>query len=268
MKTGPIQKSPYWRYIHLRTVLKTIRKEAKASKATFSILCYGSASYGFNPANHGKLDDLDLFMIVPTGITVKGLLVSINRQFSKGLDLHESHIRHLLSGGCEMCRFYCSMDGVKVGFRVIPYHVLLGVSFRPGINGPLRNIARFGQSRIVTDNEWSFALKGYVPVVYENYSEVVGDEQVLTVVQRVISEGDSHLGAFGRKILAAHCVYEAPGLHTSHATARILEYFVQISLSWQPKLTNDQMIDSIMRAEKFSKSFRKRLSKDIDWFRA
>ncbi len=261
MSSEPSERSPYRRYRLLRRLLKRIKAEAICHETPFSILCYGSASYGFNPENPSKLDDLDLFMIVPTGICSDELMAAIKKLFPEGLTIKEGHIRHLLSGDCEMCRLYCQMEGVKIGFRLIHHHVLVGVSHPSGSEMRVRNIASVGQPRIVTDQEWSFALRGYVPVTYENYSEQVDDEHLLTVVQRVFSEGKTHLGAFGRKLLTTHVVYEAPGQKMSSIFRRIWSLFVGLSLGSHPEISDDDIINSIMRAEKFSERFRAKLRK-------
>lgn len=256
--------SPYRRYLHLRSLLREIQTRAKAYLAPFSILCYGSASYGFNPRNHGKFDDLDLFMITPNGIGADEIIASGRQLFPEEFEVNEHHVRHLSRGECDMCRLYCRLDGVKIGFKLMPHDVLMEVSHPSGSSRPVRNVASIGQSRIMIDREWSFSLNTYVPVTYENYNETIEGEKVLTVVQRVFSEGNTHLGALGRKLLTAHRVYNAPNQGMEVGLRNIWQTFVSLSLANHPELSNEQIIASIMRAEKFSRSSRAKFSRIID----
>jgi hypothetical protein len=257
-------ESPRVRYSRLKKTLRALKVRAKLQDVPFSILCFGSGSYGLNPTNPGKFDDLDLFMVVPTGIEPEDVIRTIRKLFPKDLLMNEDHIINMLTGECDMCRLYARVGGVKVGFRLIHHHTLVEVSYSAGCNKPLRNIASLGQSRILSDEEWSFVHRAYAAVMFESYSKMVAGEQVLTVLQRVFSADKTCLGTLGRKLLTCHVVYESKTQNINSILLRIWKMFVDISLMHHGKLSNDDIINSITRSERFSKGFRVRLSRIID----
>jgi len=172
----------------------------------------------------------------------------------------------MCGGQWEMCRMYGRVDGVKLGFRLVCQDTFESFSSESGSEKKIRNVAAVGSSRIVKDAEWSFASWKYVPI--ELPSEVLKKEkeELLSVDHHVFSKEKRRLGALGRKLLTCKVVYD----HSRKARTvlgSVWMIFVRQCRSEHPEIPDAEIVKAIMRSEKFSPAFRRRLMRIISSFR-
>src|SRR3989344_5885232 len=71
MKERFLTLSPQNRLAHMTQLAHRFGNMATCLHAPFTILVYGSSSYGLNLKHHGYLDDIDLFLIIPREISAE-----------------------------------------------------------------------------------------------------------------------------------------------------------------------------------------------------
>ncbi len=259
MKPNFLSLPPCKRYKRMLRLNHVFATNAKVLNAPFSIISYGSVSYGFNRRNRGHLDDMDFFLVVPKESSVEDFIETVEKVFISKIQVVRAHLLELFKGGCDICRMYGHVDGVKISFRVMRHDVFAAICSPSGSVSPMRNIAALGQSRIIVDREWSFRLKRYVRITYPHEYQSLEGETVLMVVHSVFSKRRTRLGALGRKLLMARATYEADGQDIASLLLKLWEIFVDHSLRFHPDLAAAEIVNSIIRSERFSNAFRERL---------
>jgi hypothetical protein len=111
--------SPQNRFARLSQLVQRFESNATRLSAPFTILVYGSASYGLNLKYYGHLDDIDLFLIISREHPAKDILQVARKVFETDFDISVEHLQHLQEGLWEMSRMYGSIGGIKVGFRIM-----------------------------------------------------------------------------------------------------------------------------------------------------
>lgn len=248
------------RLLRLRHLIETFANNARTLDAPFSVLSYGSANYGLNESNQGKLDDLDFFLIIDRNVDPEEFLFVVEMVFLTRLQIQTPHLHTLLQGGCDICRMYGLVDDIKVGFRIMCLDAFEDVCGK-GFGRMVRNVASIGQSRILDDEEWHFRLRHYVPILYPHRYTRIGEEDVLEVLHYCFSKKSTRLGPLGRKLLSASVTFEASGHKVSASLHSLWNTFVKISKQSKRHITPNQIVDSIMRSERFSPEFRAKLCK-------
>jgi hypothetical protein len=262
MQPSFLSLCPFRRFQRMAKLQRVFHGNAGLLEAPYSILIYGSASYGYNRKGRSKLDDMDFILIIPRSIDPKGFIEITEKVFLTKLQIPDGHLDELLQGKCDICRMYGQVDGVRMGFRIICSDTFASLCTDEGSIKPLRNIAIMGSSRIVKDKEWSMKLRRYIKSMYQHEFKQVADADVLLVEQTVFSARKDRLGAFGRKLLTVKVIYDSDGTMT-HLRS-LWKLFVGHSLRFHGALTNDEIIDSIFRSERFSNYFRQKLRLLID----
>ena len=250
--------SPRDRFTEMSLTVKEFRDRARKIGAKFIILVYGSASYGFRRSQHGDLDDIDLIWIVPRWSVPTELMSLAKQVFNTDLDIGPEELSELLSGKWEMCRMYGENNGIRLGFRILCSDTFNLLRSSSGSTSTVRNVAKFGQSRIVVDVEWSIKHWRYVPIELEHNVISGNTNDMLLVNHHVFSDEIGRLGALGRKLLSSSIVYD-PFKDAEHTLDAIWKIYISRCLEVHPDLKADEIIDSIMRSERFSHTFRSRL---------
>lgn len=231
--------------------------------APFSIVSYGSASYGYNRANHGKLDDLDFFLVISRETTVVELLHYASLTFLTKMEASETHIESVLKGDHDICRMYGIVDGIKVGFRVICHDTFTRVCSKEGACSPVRNINLLGQTHVINEKEWNFKLGRYVDLVYKHeYVQVEGSDAVM-IEHYCFSRKRRRLGTLGRKFLSSTLVYEAETHCVQASLQSLWSVFSHSARHYQPGLSAENIVSTIFRSERFSPEFKVRLCKMV-----
>ncbi|MCE9643743.1 hypothetical protein K8Q93_00630 [Candidatus Parcubacteria bacterium] len=263
MSTLFLSLEPKKRFQRMRQLLQNFKQRAVETSAPFGILAYGSVSYGFNGLHYGKLDDIDLFLIVPRVLSAKNILDAAKEVFQTEFDLSLLHMEQMLAGKWDMCRMYGKKGDVKLGFRLLCRDVFDHISSPQGMQGSILNVAKLGSSRIIADVEWSLPEWKYISTELDHFTiKEEGDESIV-VLHHVFSPRGERLGALGRKLLTCTVVHD-PTSHLSQGLEEVWKSFVQACLAQHPSLETSAIIDAVMRSEKFSISFRKRLTKTIE----
>lgn len=262
MRSVFLSKPPLSRLSDMRVLLEEFRNNATKLSADFSILVYGSASYGFKESMFGNLDDIDLFLVIPRGISTDAIINTAEKVFQTKLDINPSHLQQLLCGGWDMCRMYGETKGIRLGFRILCDDIFSSLCTSNGSTSAIRNIAKIGQSRIVIDVEWSIPEWRYLPIELEHGVINHESESLLLVNHHVFSSSRDRLGALGRKLLTCTVVHDTT--QATEGLEQIWKMYVQTCLKHHSNLSNAEIISSIMRSEKFSDSFSEKLSQAIN----
>lgn len=243
----------------LKSLLHVFQQNAKTIELPFSIIAYGSSSYGFNRRNHGKLDDLDFFLIVPRTINPEQFISNVQMVFLTKISIQMAHLQSVLAGAYDICRMYGQVGGIKIGFRIMCSDTFTSICSQAGSVKPIRNIASIGQSRIVKDKEWNFKIARYVPIIYQNEFRSLNGEDVLLVIHYCFSKRRNRLGPLARKLLMGTVVFEADGQQTITNLHDLWVMFVRNSLKYRPNLSPASIVESIIRSERFSSVFKAKL---------
>jgi hypothetical protein len=262
MKITFLSLPPFRRFQLMCKLTKVFATNARVLSVPFMILSYGSVSYGFHPRNHGKLDDLDFFLVIPRDTDLFEFAATMERVFLSPIQLSFAHLASVLSGKYDMCRMYGLVNGVKVGFRIMCQDTLETIATPQGSLNQIRNVASIGQSRIVTDKEWSFTLRRYVRITYPHDYQKLGSEQILLVLHSVFSKEGKRLGALGRKLLTMTVVHDVENTAAS-LLSNIWSMFVQNSEKYCPNASDADIVNSIMRSERFSDGFKRKLREKV-----
>lgn len=258
MRNNFLAKPPEERHKVMTSLVGEFRTRAFKLNAPFTILVYGSASYGLKPSKFGHLDDIDLILVIPRELSVEEILRMAEEVFQTQFDVEPDHVHSLQKREWDMCRMYGESKGVRLGFRLLCVDTFVFLNSPDGQSADVRNVAKVGQSRIVVDVEWSVKQWKYVPMELESVVIERGDSTLLVVNHYVFSKGIEHLGALGRKLLTCTVVYD-PTKKSKQILQAIWRTYVQSCLKHQPTVSTGEIIDSVMRAEKFSLTFRRRL---------
>lgn len=259
MNTSFLTLSPSRRAKKLKSLLHIFQQNARVMAVTFSVIAYGSSSYGFNSKNHGKLDDLDIFLVIPRDTDPEWLIMTVQMVFLTKINIKIEHLKAVISGTYDICRMYGQVRGIKIGFRIVCDDIFTSITTRKGSIVPVRNIASIGQSRIVTDKEWNFRLCKYVPIVYRNDYERLDGEDVLLVLQYCFPKRRHRLGPLARKLLVGTVVFDADNQKVARKLQDLWVLFIENSLRYNRDLTPLQIVNSIIRSDRFSISFKSKL---------
>ncbi len=262
MRATFLSLSPLKRFQKLLALVKKFRDSASANKVPFAILIYGSASYGFKEKKHGTLGDIDLFLIIPRDLPVENLIQTAQSVFQCKLEISSSHLTEMTSGSWDICRMYGEAEGVKLGFRLMCIDTLLSVCSSSGATADVRNVAIIGSSRIIVDQEWSMVEQKYVHTELEHREIRHSHGNLLLVNQYIFSPKKERLGALGRKLLTSNAVYDPFG-QIRKSLLMIWVMFVELSLNKNTQVPVKDIINALIRSDRFSRSFRKKLSQRI-----
>jgi len=254
-----LSKPPSERFKKMILLLKKFKVRTKNCKAPFAILVYSSASYGFKKVHHGNLDDIDLFLVVPRELAALEIIKTAEKVFQTRFDIGQEHLQELLDGNWEMCRMYGETEGMRLGFRMLCTDTFNFLSTHKGHISTVRNVAHIGQSRIVVDVEWSVRQWRYVPTELKHTVIKRGTNNLLLVNHHVFSRNIERLGALGRKLLTCSIVYDLEN-KTEKSLKAIWRMYVQSCLRHNPDVSTKSIINSVMRSEKFSSAFRRKLA--------
>jgi len=240
---------------------------ASCIHAPFTILVYGSASYGFNDKQYGNLDDIDLFLIFPRKFPARDILKISEEIFQTDFDISPKHLQECLRGSWEMCRMYGHTQGIRLGFRLLCQDTFNFLCSNKGSVADIRNVAKIGSSRIIIDVEWSIKGWGYVPIELTHSLIWRGEESLVLVNHHVFTQRMERLGALGRKLLTCTILYDF-SQKAGMSLDGIWELFITACLKIHPNLSTDDIINSVMRSEKFSLKFREYLAQKINKIRS
>ncbi len=257
-----LELSPKNRYNYLKGATQEIARLCRINKSKFELMVYGSTTYGFNPVNFGKINDIDLFMIIDHKINIDRFLFDIKKIFGEFIDLKIEHLQKVLSNEWQMCRMYTTFKRVKVGFRIITRKQLSLICSEHGKYLSFKNGAGLGYSRILVDKEWSYKSKRYVRIVLKSETSNVSNKPV-TITEQYLFSKKGRLGVFGRKILHSEVIY-SKDYRLQNFLNFTLKKHVWMSLRYYPKITNTEIISSIIRSERFSTKFKCNLNRKIN----
>ncbi len=267
MRSVFLSKSPEERLKKMRQFLESCGTRAAKLNAPFTVLVYGSASYGLKKSKYGHLDDIDLFLVIPRGSSVEEILRIARQVFQTDFDVESGHVAELLHGNWEMCRMYGeSPEGIKLGFRLLCQDTFDFLSTKEGSISTVRNVAKIGQSRIVVDVEWSVKQWKYISIGLENALINQGSHDLLLVNHHVFSDNREQLGALGRKLLTCKVLYD-PSKKAKEIIRSIWRLYIQMCVESRSNVSSGDIINSVMRADKFSEAFRKRLLRLVNQIR-
>ncbi|MGB8816181.1 MAG: hypothetical protein WCC74_03070 [Minisyncoccia bacterium] len=204
-------------------------------------------------------------IIIPRTIDLDNFINQVEKVFLTRLQIDKNHLYAVLDGSYEICRMYGQVNGVKIGFRVMCNDVLEILCSKHGSVKPIRNIAAIGQSRIIKDTQWSFKHRKYVKIIYPHIYGTIANSDVLIVEARIFSKNKDKLSALGTKFLTSEILFDS--CNTKLALNAIWSMFVEHSLKHSKNLSNEQMVNSIFRSERFSESFCKKLEHRIQVIR-
>ena len=254
--------SPTERLAQMSHLIRDFKAKASELQAPFTILVYGSTSYGLNPKQYGQLDDIDLFLIIPRSLSPSDLLGIARNVFRTSFDISIEHLRQLQRGSWEICRMYGSTEGLKIGFRIMCQDTFESLATFKGSTSSMRNVATVGASRIIVDVEWSISSWRYVPVELSHSLIKQDEDDLLLVNHHLFSPNRRQLGALGRKLLTCKVIYDSSG-HANSTLLHIWKMYVELCTEHYPKIRTKDIINSVLRSEKFSINFRRRLSRII-----
>lgn len=120
-----------------------------------------------------------------------------------------------------------------------------------------------GQSRIVQDVEWSISDWKYITSELLHWAVDLSEEKLLLVNHHVFSTDLNLLGALGRKVLTTTVIYD-PFEIASGVIESIWRIYVKKCYELHSEISNEDIINSVMRSERFSLKFRQKLSSLID----
>lgn len=148
-KGGKVRKfflsmTPEMRSKEIMSLLRTFQLNAMNLCASFIILVYGSGSYGFNANQYGKIDDIDLLLIIPRSSNIENLIALAETVFQTKLDIQKTHLNALVGDRWDMCRMYGECNGIKLGFRFLCTDVFQSLSTIQGATNSIRNVAQYG----------------------------------------------------------------------------------------------------------------------------
>ena len=262
MKERFLTLSPQNRLAHMTQLVHRFGNMAACLHAPFTILVYGSTSYGLNLKHYGYLDDIDIFLIIPRKIPAEEILWTAQDVFETELDIPIEHLQELRAGSWEICRMYGNVEGVKVSFRIMCKDIFASLATSKGSTSTVRNVATVGFSRIIVDVEWSIKLWKYVPIELSHSIIKHKEGDLLFVKHHLLSVRKIRLGALGRKLLTSKVVYDPSG-QAQKIIKEIWRLYVQACLKYHPRVSTTNIINSVLRSEKFSSSFRRRLARII-----
>jgi len=262
MAVNFLSLTPFKRYQKMQSLLELFRVNALNKQATFIILIYGSASYGFKKDTSGKFGDIDLLLIIPRNIDVGALIASTENTFFTKMQVSIPHLERMIASEWEMCRMYGEVDGVRLGFRLMCLDTFLAACAQKSSTKNIRNIATLGHSRILDDVEWSFRLWKYIPITLDHEYIISDGEQLLLVNHHTFSKGKQNLGAFGRKLLTGKVVYD-PYMCAEAAILSVFKQTVLSSLGNKNVDSDEQILEALYRVERFSDSFRNEVLQKI-----
>ncbi len=249
----------------LQEITKKITNCCIKNNSDFGLLAYGSTTYGFNPYAYGKLNDVDLFLVIEEKTKVKNLISSLKNVFGDSLEVQFEHIQKVIRKEWQMCRMYATFENIKVGFRIITYRKLNFLCSEKGMYKPFKNAALLGYSRILVDKEWSYKTRRYVRTVLNNET-VKLNNKTITITEQYLFSQKHHLGVFGRKLLVSHVLYD-PFNQIQKCLDFTLNKHVEFSLKHDSLISTDVIISSMVRSERFSAKFKKLLFKRIEQVR-
>ncbi|MEI7792021.1 MAG: hypothetical protein WCI57_00880 [Candidatus Berkelbacteria bacterium] len=252
------------RFEAIQQALGQMRSLLMTFASPISLMTYGSATYGYNDLVRGNMDDIDAFLIVPSDVPYNQFLSTVNGVVPKAGSTTELFFEKLISSEFDIIRFYGENDGIKLGFRVITEDLLVKVTSESTCTSKVINVAPKGAKQIFYDTEVRLGGGPAREVSLDRLPIGGTDSAVEAVRQYSFSDCREYLGIIGRKLLTCQAVYD-PYHIIKQCLDNLWKAYVKFSYQLNPAIQPTDLINSIMRSERFSDQFRVSLQNKIEY---
>ncbi len=251
-----------------RGLARQFAERAEGIRAGFSILLYGSTAYGYNAEAkaHSDIHDVDIGLIIGSDLSADNFLEQARYVFGPELRVREGYLEGLVAGKWDMCRMYGKSNGIDLEFFIMRVKTFRHHATDPGSKKPIRDVGD-PDLRIPVQKHWS--IRDWKPFVarLEHKEETREDESRHMIVKNFfLSEDASVLGSIGVPLLQAISLYDPST--TSALDTKVLKSYWQVyvdaCLAMHPSLSNEMIIASLVRSDRFSQEYWKMLSDIID----
>lgn len=266
--TPPVLENAAERLNHLQRLCAEFSRRAESIQAPFSILLHGSTAYGYSEKASSNFHDIDLAVVMSPSQSVEDFLEMARYVFNSDLSVDRKTITGLLNGTWDICRMYGETEGVQLEFFIIRQDTFRYLATDRGSRHAVKDRVDPKQ-KVFIERVWS--IKDWRQIISYFDQKVIMDEdgsESTIINHRFLSDDGHTLMGLGSRLLLSVSLHEPTT--SGHNAKILLSYwyiYVRASLAAHPELTNDDIINAFVRAERFSPEYRAYLSGIIDEIR-
>lgn len=263
---------PKDRLDHLREAVRGICDRAHGTCPEFALLAYGSVVYGFNGSCYGNLDDLDLLAVAYGGIDSGNFFQQLSAITSSNIDQRsevEINIQRFNRGEINIFRVSGKCNGeIPFGVHVYDFDTLRRAP-RPMDVG-MQTISIVPNKPKYYDEYEDWKLNGELVWCNPDIHPITASGGTFAYSTAYFSRrigGIPTVSKRARKFLTSDILYD-PQQKVDRVLTNLWRSFVRTALYYNPGITDEGIMEFLVRQNRFSVEYRTRVLEKVAFERA
>jgi hypothetical protein len=279
-----LDRPPEERSRLLKQSISHLSEVANRVQPSFALSVYGSGLYGYNSQEIGKLDDLDILAISPREHNLANTLDNLKQM---GIEIDDNSPLEALSENLkhkkiDFFRIKGIFQNIPMSIHFFAYESLANkhspLQAFDLIYGGLTNKQKEDKQEANSPRtEIGFdAVRHDISYDYQAQNNGFKSARYAAVISRskLPDEGaiSPTIGVQAEKILNSKLIYQPTSMSESQMDVnKLLEKywrtFVRSALFYRPNVTNDEIVDLLVRSKRYSLEYRNQLKEKIEFER-